>query len=518
MKIQTPHQRIKDFEKKQIIVSILCLLIFSGVAVVFNTLHLQTVAEENTRFLSRMVKIGDFREASLILQQARLSSFTTIQYKSSDSGRSFVIPPKAEIFKEDGLLNRFTRDEITVRVDLNTSTESNDKIIFEYERFRLLPYSILIWIFLNLISIPQTRFMKRRLIEQFNREIEVEKKVAKNEIAQQVRHNLRTPLAALMRIPGKLTENVSKERELLELTIGQIRDLISKLDDRPNETLTESFSTDIFGTLEQAKRELTAMVPRAVEFEFDIEDIIASALVRHIPCELRSIIGNIVTNSIEAIKPDGKIVVRVRDSASEIVISVADTGFGIKSENLSKVFQRNYSEGKSNGSGIGLSHAKENIEAWNGAINVESTLNLGTTVTFTLPIEDRASWYLPRLKFNSSSRIFVIDDQEAALELWRMKLEETQVLNQVKFSKHEGGLEIDSVSTTATSKDLVYLVDHELSSKVSGFELLTKLPNGSMRCLVTGNFDDANLRASCSASGIFLIPKSSISSLPIVVT
>ena len=239
-------------------------------------------------------------------------------------------------------MNRITKDEVAVRVDVSTATYSNDEIIFEYERFRLVPYAILIWIILNLISIPQTRFLKRRLLEQFNQDIEVEKKIAKSEIAQQVRHNLRTPLAALLRIPNKLTGEAAKERELLDLTIGQIRDLISKLDDRPNEFLAESYATDIFSTLEQAKRELAAMLPKSVDFEFDIEDIVASALVKHIPFELRAILGNLVTNSVEAMGSSGRIVVRVRDLASEIVISILDNGHGIKPESLARVFDNNY--------------------------------------------------------------------------------------------------------------------------------------------------------------------------------
>jgi hypothetical protein len=76
------------------------------------------------------------------------------------------------------------------------------------------------------------------------------------EVAQQVRHNLRTPLAALMRIPKKLPDSVSKDRELLELTIGQIRELISKLDDRPDGKLSDQFITDIYSTLAQSRREL----------------------------------------------------------------------------------------------------------------------------------------------------------------------------------------------------------------------------------------------------------------------
>ncbi|MBL7545797.1 MAG: HAMP domain-containing histidine kinase [Bdellovibrionaceae bacterium] len=518
MKIQSPGQRIKAFEQKQVIVSGLCFLFLAGLAVVFNALHLQNVAEENTRFLSRMVKIGDFREASLILQQARLSSFTMIHYRSTEPGRSFVIPPKAEIFKEDSYLNKILRDEIAVRVDVSTATHSGDEIIFEYERFRLVPYAILIWFILNMISIPQTRFLKRRLLEQFDRDIEIEKKIAKTEVAQQVRHNLRTPLAALMHIPSKLPKSVTRERELLELTIGQIRDLISKLDDRPNNGFDEVYSTDIYSTLEQAKRELTAASPKSIEFIFDTEDIVASALVKHIPFELRSILGNIVNNSIEAMNSTGKIFVRIRDLASEISISVSDNGIGIKPESLPKVFQKHFSEGKSNGSGIGLSHAKENVEAWGGRIGVESTSNIGTTVTVNLPIVDRAEWYLPRLKFNSSSKIVVIDDQDSALELWKIKFEESQILSQVRLSTDSQSLNIDSSLLGKSAKDFTYLIDHDLSSKVSGFELLTRLPNESLRCLVTGNFDDTNLRASCEATGVYIIPKSCISTLPVVVT
>lgn len=517
MKIQTPEQRIKAFEQKQIVVSGLFLLFLAGLAIVFNTLHLQSVAEENTRFLSRMVRIGDFREASLILQQARLSSFTKIQYKSTEPGRSFVIPPKAEIFTQDNFLNKILRNEIPVRVELVTATHFSDEIIFEYERFRLVPYAILIWFILNMISIPQTRFLKRRLLEQFDRDIEIEKKIAKTEIAQQVRHNLRTPLAALMHIPSKLPKGVSRERELLELTISQIRDLISKLDDRPNFGFDDAYSIDIYSTLEQAKRELTAAFPKGIEFVFDTEDIIASALVKHIPFELRSILGNIVNNSIEAIESDGKVIVRVQDLASEVLISVTDNGVGIKPEILPKIFHKYFSEGKSNGSGIGLSHAKENIENWGGHIRVESTLNVGTTVTVSLPIADRAKWYLPRLKFSSSSKIIVIDDQESALELWKMKFDESQIFNQVKFSTCGKILEIDNAPLDLSAADLTYLVDHELSSKTSGFELLKNTPSGSMRCLVTGNFDDTSLRESCASSGIYIIPKSTISSLPIVI-
>lgn len=518
MRTQTLDQRIKGFERKQINISVLCLLFLSGVAVIFNAIHLQTVAEENTRFLSRMVKIGDLREASLILQQARLSSFEVIKYKSKIPDRSFVIPAKAEIFKEEAFLHRITRAEITVPVDLSSTLQSDDEILFVYDRLRLIPYAVLIWLILNLISIPQTRLLKQRLLEQFNHDIETEKKIVKSEIAQQVRHNLRTPLAALQRIPSKLPSVALKERELLELTIGQIRDLISKLDDRPHETLAESLTTDIYETLEQAKRELAAVIPKSIEFSFETEDIVASALVKHVPYELRAVLGNLVNNSIEALDSARKILIRVQDLGAEMSISVSDNGKGIKPENLSKVFERHFSVGKVNGTGIGLSHAKENIEAWGGRISIESTLDIGTTVKILLPIAERAAWYLPRLKFNSASKIVVIDDQESALELWKQKLDEAGVLDQTIFSQNGDCIAKIEISNQADGSAYTFLFDYDLSQSQNGLHILRKLPSKATRCLVTGNFDNQELRRACDREGVFLIPKEQIADLAVVVT
>jgi signal transduction histidine kinase len=455
----TPQQRIRNFERKQYIVSALCLIIFCGLSIVANTLHLQSVAEENTRFLSRMINIGDFREASLILQEARLSNFRMINYRSDHPGRSFILPPKAELFQERGIWSSLAIDSLTVPVEVSLSSSSSDEIVFEFERFRLMPYSILIWLILNLISIPQTRYMKKRLNEQFHDDLETEKKLAKSEIAAQVRHNLRTPLAALMRIPNKLPDSVAKDRELLELTIGQIRELVSKLDNRPEDNLSSQMETDIYSTLIQSKREIGLYVPKIIQLHFEVDDMISSALVDHVPFELRAVLGNLVTNSIEALGSTGKILVRAVDQGTEIAISVLDTGKGINSENLSRIFSKDFSFGKKAGSGIGLSHAKMHIEAWGGSIRAESVLGVGTTLTVLLPVNERASWYAPRLKFNRRSKIFVIDDQEPGRELWRLKLEEAKLLDQARFSSSGSDLAVLEKEVIENPEHFTFLFD-----------------------------------------------------------
>jgi len=508
MNHQAPAQRIKDFEKKQYLVSVLFLIIFCGTAVILNSLHLQSVAEENTRFLSRLIKIGDFRETVLVLQEARLSSFTSIQYQSKQAGRSFTLPPKSEVFKKESIWNKITTDSITVPVFNQLSSESPDLITYQYKRFRFLPYAFVIWLILNLVSIPQTRYMKRRLIEQFNQDLEIEKKLARGEVASQVRHNLRTPLAALMRIPKKLPDSVAKERELLELIIKQIRELIGKYEEAKENAFPMNSTTDIYNTLILSKKEIELSLPKGIQLHYEIEENLSSALIHHVPFELRSVLSNLVTNSIEAIEHEGKILVSAKDRGNSIEIQVTDTGCGIPSENLSKIFNQNFTYGKIRGSGIGLSHTKTQIESWGGAIHAESTLGIGTTMIVSLPIYDRAKWYLPKLKFNEQSRIFILDDQPSALELWRLQMEEAKLIDQTVFIDNPRRLEEYSKEFESSPEQYIFLFDYDLGEdNVNGLSLLKKLPEKSIRCLVTGHFDEEEVQAECIASGVYLTGK-----------
>ncbi len=513
----SPQKRVKEFEKKQIVVSVLVLLIFTGLALIFNTLHIQSIAEDNTKFLSRLVKIGDFREAALILQEARLSKFVSIRYESSVLGRSFTLPPSAELVTKKSFWRIFSTDEYSTIVEDALNSRIEDKIVYEFSRFRFIPHALLIWLILNLVSIPQTRFMKKRLIEQFYFDLELEKKAAKSELAQQVRHNLRTPLAALMRIPSRLPASVSKDKDLLEMTINQIKELITKLDDKPDQQLSDKNQNNIYETLIQARRELELFVPKSIDFHFEIDDMISSTLVSHIPVELRSILGNLVTNSVEAIKDAGRIRVQARDLGAEIEILVVDSGFGIPQENLPKIFDKNFSFGKKNGSGIGLSHAKQHVELCSGRISADSVLNLGTTIKIRLPIHDREKWYVSRLKFTENSKIFVVDDQKSGRELWRAKFDEAKLLSQVYFADHIKDDESNLMQIKDSPQEWTLLFDYDLATDKNGLDWLKRFPKTANRYLVTGHFDSNEVREACLKSNVGLIPKSQITELSLVV-
>ena len=94
-------------------------------------------------------------------------------------------------------------------------------------------------------------------------------------------------------------------------------------------------------------------------------------------------------NSIKYGKENGTTLTGFYDMDENILVEITDTGIGIDSKHLSRVFERFYRIDKSRsreagGTGLGLAIVKHIIEAHKQNINVRSTYGIGTTFSFTL--------------------------------------------------------------------------------------------------------------------------------------
>jgi len=109
--------------------------------------------------------------------------------------------------------------------------------------------------------------------------------------------------------------------------------------------------------------------------------------------QIDQVLDNLMSNAIKYTLDGGSIVLAAKRSAnkSELEISVKDTGIGIPHKDLNRIFERFYRVDKARsrnmgGTGLGLSIAREIVKAHGGTISLQSELNEGTTVTFTLPL------------------------------------------------------------------------------------------------------------------------------------
>lgn len=107
---------------------------------------------------------------------------------------------------------------------------------------------------------------------------------------------------------------------------------------------------------------------------------------------LATVMRNLISNAIKFTPVEGKISIQAtKYSDSEILIEVCDTGVGMPPEDIVNVFQldikvSNPGTEDEPGTGLGLMLCKEFIEKQNGRIWIESELEVGTKVCFTLPV------------------------------------------------------------------------------------------------------------------------------------
>lgn len=111
-----------------------------------------------------------------------------------------------------------------------------------------------------------------------------------------------------------------------------------------------------------------------------------SLYIRSDPDKLKQVFINLIINALNAMPEGGSLVISLylRHENAEVVI--ADTGKGIPTDALGKVFEPFYTAEKG-GMGLGLTISRKIVEQHGGVIDIESQINKGTTVIVKLPVE-----------------------------------------------------------------------------------------------------------------------------------
>ncbi|RIW29039.1 PAS domain-containing protein [Bacillus salacetis] len=104
--------------------------------------------------------------------------------------------------------------------------------------------------------------------------------------------------------------------------------------------------------------------------------------------QLKQVLLNIIKNSIDAIKNDGKINIHISKDQQNVYIHISDNGVGIPKEQLSKIGQSFFTS-KEKGTGLGLMVSFNIIKNHNGSIHIDSEENHGTTFKISLPLANK---------------------------------------------------------------------------------------------------------------------------------
>ena len=244
----------------------------------------------------------------------------------------------------------------------------------------------------RIISIERNRAKEKiSVLEELNR--------LKNDFISNVSHELRTPMASIV----GFAETIATDQELPRETILEFNNIIltegKRLAKLVNDILDFSRLETDANQLNTAKIDLIKFLKelaRLYKKQAENKNIILSAELPEAEIfidadrdRLSKAVGNIISNAVKFTASGGRVSIFAQEFLKEVEILIIDTGEGISSEDIPKLFQKfskidNLKE-QQPGAGFGLVTTKQIVELHGGIIRVKSEPGKGSTFIIKLP-------------------------------------------------------------------------------------------------------------------------------------
>jgi signal transduction histidine kinase/DNA-binding response OmpR family regulator/ligand-binding sensor domain-containing protein len=233
----------------------------------------------------------------------------------------------------------------------------------------------------------------------------------KSRLYANITHEFRTPLTVIKGITGEMTDSMTKEEQV------RCADKITMIERNSDKLLHLVKQMLDMSKLEEGKMKLNLIQDDIVSYlQYVLESFQSLAGAKRIKLvfyhetdkvvmdydqdKIFMIASNLLSNAIKFTPKGGKVIfhikkVKTTTNGTELVMKVQDSGIGINSKDLPRIFDRffqidNSLTRKGEGTGIGLALTKEIVELMNGKIDVNSIAGKQTEFTVTLPVTTNA--------------------------------------------------------------------------------------------------------------------------------
>mgnify|MGYP001576284933 CR=1 FL=1 len=383
-------------------------------------------------------------------------------------------------------------------------------------------------------------------------ELESRHSMSLNELAAQVAHDIRSPVASLSAMLSKTQGLDEQSRVIINGAISRIRDIANNLLSRHREAksgiigsgyrLKPDSPTNINSSSRlsplsplsplsnetKSSEQIVAFVESIIsqkriqladnrEITLKHDPALAYGLFARIqPTELSRLLSNLINNSVEAIPNSGTVNITIEKQSTAIRIRITDTGKGIPSELLSRLGQRGETHSKTGGSGFGLYHARRCAEYWGGTFAISSKASEGTTVQIELPEAQPPHWFIPRLEIKPGSTIVILDDEPMIHAIWERRFATMKPQLSVVHFSSVGEILAWYRQTLGRDGHVIYLIDYELPpSQQTGLDVIDMLGATRESVLVTHRADETAIRERCEKLDLKLLSKSLAEAIPI---
>lgn len=242
-------------------------------------------------------------------------------------------------------------------------------------------------------------------IERLNFHLQQEQKYLqeleqlKNNFVSLISHDLKTPIAKIQAIVDRLmiqqrSEELQEDLKSLRRSGDElnryIQSILKVLRVESRDFKVNKEVADINEVIEEAIQQVRPLADeKNIRLQTELEPMFS---VEFDITLIKEVLVNLIENAIKYTPRDGQIQIFSSETDESIFVKVKDNGEGIRPEDLEKVWGK-FTRGKdqdlkTKGSGLGLYLVKYFIELHGGKISLESKVGAGTTVSFTLPLND----------------------------------------------------------------------------------------------------------------------------------
>jgi two-component system, OmpR family, phosphate regulon sensor histidine kinase PhoR len=223
----------------------------------------------------------------------------------------------------------------------------------------------------------------------------------RRELVGNISHELRTPIAGIKAMVETLLDGAIDDKDAAKDFLYRIQSEVDRLTQIVSEITQLSRIESGQAELKKETVNINILVSDIVQEITPLAErqqvTLSKKLVPNLPVvnadkdRIRQAIINLVHNAIKFNKTGGSVIVSTFSNKNTITLTVTDTGIGISKEDLPHVFERFYKAEKSRtgggGSGLGLAIVKHTVQAHGGIIRAESDEGIGSTFSFTIPVE-----------------------------------------------------------------------------------------------------------------------------------
>ena len=355
-----------------------------------------------------------------------------------------------------------------------------------------LPMSLVSYLMYNTIENPDVKMLEEVSIAK---EAAEKANSAKTDFLSNMSHEIRTPLNAIVgfseslkednlseEAKGKVDDIITASNNLLEIVNGILD--ISKIEANKLEIINKEY--DVHSMLDELVSLTKARIGyKPLEFKVNIDQSIPSILYGD-NTRLKQIILNLLTNAVKYTKEgfvEFTVSTVIKDNVCRLIISVEDSGIGIKEESLNKLFTKferlNVEKQLTiEGTGLGLAITKKLVDLMNGKIIVQSVYGKGSK--FTVSIDQRIiSVEKPLTKQEAKSeskhidangaKILLVDDNELNIKV------ASTLLKKYNFQIDSclSALSCISKINNGETYDIIFMDD--MMPKMTGKEAVRKL-------------------------------------------